>query len=74
MDLDIKSKITELVEKAKTDEKFKKDLSKDPVKAVEGVVGVDLPDDQIKKIVEGVKAKVTLDKASGIIDMIVGKK
>lgn len=74
MDLDIKSKITELVEKAKTDEKFKKDLAKDPVKAVEGVVGVDLPDDQIKKIVEGVKAKVTLDKASGIIDMIVGKK
>lgn len=70
MDLDIKAKITELVEKAKKDENFKKELTKDPVKAVEGVLGVDLPDDQIKKIVEGVKAKVTLDNASDILGKI----
>lgn len=70
MDLDIKAKITELVEKAKKDDKFKAELTKDPVKAVEGVLGVDLPDDQIKKIVDGVKAKVTLDSAGDILGKI----
>jgi len=70
MDFDIKGKITELVEKAKKDENFKKDFSKDPVKAVEGVIGVDLPDDQVKKIVDGVKAKVTLDNASDLFGKI----
>ncbi len=67
MDLDIKAKVTELVDKAKKDEKFKAELSKNPVKAVEGVLGVDLPDDQVKKIVEGVKAKISLDNAGDIL-------
>ncbi len=67
MDLDIKAKVTELVDKAKKDEKFKAELSKNPVKAVEGVIGVDLPDDQVKKIVDGVKAKVSLDNAGDIL-------
>ena len=67
MDLDIKAKVTELVEKAKKDEKFKAELSKNPVKAVEGVLGVDLPDDQVKKIVDGVKAKISLDNAGDLL-------
>lgn len=67
MDLDIKAKVTELVDKAKKDEKFKAELSKNPVKAIEGVLGVDLPDDQVKKIVEGVKAKISLDNAGDIL-------
>lgn len=67
MDLDIKAKVTELVDKAKKDEQFKAELSKNPVKAVEGVLGVDLPDDQVKKIVEGVKAKISLDNAGDIL-------
>ena len=59
--------VTELVEKAKKDEKFKAELSKNPVKAVEGVLGVDLPDDQVKKIVDGVKAKISLDNAGDLL-------
>ena len=30
---------------------------------MESVLGVDLPDDQIEKLVDGVKAKLNLDKA-----------
>lgn len=67
MDLDIKAKVTELVDKAKKDEKFKAELSKNPVKAVEGVLGVDLPDDQVKKIVDGVNAKISLDNAGDLL-------
>ena len=56
MGIDVKAKIAELVEKAKKDENFKKELTKDPVKAVEGVLGIDLPDDQVKKIADVVKS------------------
>lgn len=63
---DIKAKITELVEKITKDEKLKEQFKKDPVKTVESVLGVDLPDDAVKKIVDGVKAKVTLDSVDDI--------
>lgn len=62
--MDIKAKITELVEKIKTDKELQAEFKKDPIKAVEKLLGVDLPDDTVAKIVEGVKAKMTADKLS----------
>lgn len=73
----IKEKIEEIIEKVKSDKSFASNFSKDPVKAVEGLIGKDLPDDQIKKVVEGVKAKVSLDKLGDIgskLGGILGKK
>ena len=74
--MDIKAKIDELVNKVKNDKDFGKKFKNDPVKAVEGVVGVDLPDDQVKKIVAGIKGKVKLDgitdKLGGLADKIKG--
>ena len=64
--VDVKEKITEIVEKITKDEKLKEQFKKDPVKAVESTLGVDLPDDVVKKIVDGVKAKVTLENANDI--------
>ena len=64
--VDVKEKITEIVEKITKDEKLKEQFKKDPVKAVESTLGVDLPDDAVKKIVDGVKAKVTLESANDI--------
>ena len=60
--MDIKKKISELVEQISKDEALQAQFKKDPVKAVEKLLGVDLPDDVIEKIVEGVKAKLTADK------------
>ena len=68
--MDIKAKIEEIVKKVQSDPKFMEKFKKEPVKAVEGLIGVDLPDDQIEKVVEGVKAKVTLDKASGLLNSV----
>ncbi len=62
MAFDIKEKIEEIVEKIKGDKKIQEQFKKDPIKAVEGLLGVDLPDETIEKVVEGVKAKVSLDK------------
>ena len=39
-------------------------FKKDPVKALEKVLGVDLPDDVINGVIAGVKAKLTSDKLS----------
>ena len=67
---DIKEQITQVVEKVTKDEKLMDQFKKDPVKAVESVIGVDLPDDVINKVVDGVKAKISVDKLGGIADSI----
>jgi predicted RNA-binding protein with EMAP domain len=61
--IDIKEKIEEIVDKVKGDKNFAAKFTSDPVKAVESVIGIDLPDDQINPIIEGVKAKLSLDSA-----------
>ena len=70
--MDVMAKVNEIVEKVQKDPKFKEEFKKDPVKAVESVIGVDLPDDVVNKVVAGVKGKVTLDSAAGIMDAIKG--
>lgn len=67
----MKEKIDEVVKKLKGDNKLLEKFKKNPIKTVEGIIGVDLPDDQIKSIVDGVKTKLKLDK-SGVVDKIKG--
>ncbi len=42
------------------------------MKTVESVAGVDLPDDQIKPLVEGVKAKLGKVDLGGIVGKVKG--
>ena len=58
---DVKEQITKVVDKITKDEKLMDQFKKNPVKAVESVLGVDLPDDVINKVVDGVKAKISID-------------
>ncbi len=62
--MDIKEKIEEVVEKITKDDEIKDLFKKDPVKAVEKVLGVDIPDDITEKIVDGVKGKMAIDSVS----------
>ena len=59
--MDIKAKIDEVVEKIKNDKDFAAEFTKDPVKAAEKVLGVDLPDDVINSAIDGIKAKLKAD-------------
>lgn len=69
--MDIKAKVEEIAAKIKGDEAFMAKFKENPVKAVEGVIGVDLPDEQLKGIVEGLKGKLALDKdGDGKLDII----
>ncbi len=67
---DIKGKITEITDKIKNDDALQKQFKTDPEKAIESLLGIDIPDDMVKKVVEGVKAKLTGDKISGAVDSL----
>ena len=62
MNIDIKEIIEKVVDKVKDDPTMLAKFKKDPITTVEGLIGIDLPNDQIEKIVEGIKAKIALDK------------
>ncbi len=68
--MDIKAKIEEVVEKITKDPNIKAQFQSNPVKAVEGILGIDLPDDVMKKIIGGVKAKLSADKLSGAMESL----
>ncbi len=75
--MDIKEKIEELVKKITSDKNLLKKFEKDPVKVIEELVGMDLPDDMIEKLIDGIKAKINLDKvgdALGALGGLFGKK
>ena len=67
---ELKKKVEEIVNKVKNDGDFANKFKSNPVEAVESVVGVDLPDDQINNVVEMVKANVNID--NGIVGKITG--
>ena len=65
--MDIKAKIEAIVEKVQKNPAMLKKFQTEPVKVVEELVGVDLPDELIEKIVDGVKAKMAVDSAKDVL-------
>ena len=70
--MDIKGHINKIVEEVSSNPNIKEQFEKEPVKAVEKIIGIDLPDDIVMKIVDGVKAKLTLDGVSKAADTLKG--
>ncbi len=64
--MDIKEKISEVVEKLTADKDLKEKFEKQPIKVIEELLGVDLPDEMVEKVIDGVKAKLTVDSISDI--------
>ena len=64
----IEKVVNKLEEKGITLEKF----SADPVKILEDILGVDLPDDKIDAIIDGVKLKLGADKAKNVLGTLGG--
>ena len=65
--MDIKEQIEKLAKKILSDEDLMAQFKKEPIQAVEKLLGVDLPDDVIEKIVTGVKAKIAADGAKELL-------
>ena len=68
--MDIKAQIESIAEKLQKDKALQAQFKKDPVKAVEKLLGVDLPDDLVEKVVAGVKGKLTAGNLSGAMDAL----
>lgn len=68
--MDIKGKISEIVEKIKNDPNLMQKFKTNPIEAIEGLIGVDIPDEMVAKVVDGVKAKLAGDKLSGAVGAI----
>ena len=70
--MDIKAKAAELVEKIQSNPKLLNEFKENPVKIVEEIIGMDLPDDQIMQLAELVQAKIDLEKAGALLKGIGG--
>ena len=65
--MDIKAKVEDLVSEIQKNPKLLNQFKENPVPVIEKLVGMDLPDDQIMKIADLVKAKIDLDKAGDLL-------
>ena len=78
---EIMEKVKEAVEKLQSDDGLMDNFKSDPIKTIEGLIGIDLPDEQLKNIADMVKAKLDPNgnvvenlenQAEGIIDKVKG--
>ena len=74
--MDIQKIISEVLKKLTDDKTLKNDFLSNPVKTLEKLTGIDLPDDQIDAIIKGIKAKLDVDdvaeKAKGVMGVLGG--
>ena len=73
LSMDIQKIITELLSKLNADGKLAEKFKADPTGTVTSLLGsVQLDNDQLKAVVEGVKAKLKLDDAAGVLNTLGG--
>lgn len=72
--MDIKAKIEELAEKIKNDKDLLNKFNSNPVATLEGLLGVDLPDAQVQQLIDGIKAKISIDDIGDKLGGLFGKK
>ena len=70
--MDIKEKIEAVVKKLLSDKDLMEKFNKNPAKVVEELLGVDLPDDLVNQIIEGIKARINLDKVGDALKGLGG--
>ncbi len=68
--MDVKKKVEEIVEKLKANPSALATFKTNPIKAIESLSGIDIPDEIEEKVIAGVKAALAGDKASSIIDSV----
>ena len=74
--MDIQKIINDAIAKLKADDNLLENFKANPTKALEKLVGIDLPDDKIDAVVKGIMAKLNIDdlaeKAEGIMGALGG--
>ncbi len=70
--MDMKAQISKITEEVSKNPNIKEQFDKEPVKVIEKILGVDLPDDIVMKIIDGVKAKMSIDGVTKAADALKG--
>ena len=70
--MDIQKIINDAIAKLKSDDKLLNKFKTNPVNVLEDLVGVDLPDDKINAVIDGIKAKLNLDDLADKAGDIMG--
>ncbi len=74
--MDIQKIISDVLAKLQGDDGLLANFKAEPIKTIEGLIGIDLPDEQLEAVVKGVMAKIDIEevaeKASGVIGMLKG--
>ena len=65
--MDIKAKIEEVVKKLTSDKNLMAKFERNPVSVIEQLIGIDLPDDQVNQLIDGIKAKIKLDQVGDML-------
>lgn len=72
--MDINANIKEIIEnivgEISKNKNLKEEFEKEPVKVIERIVEMDLPDELVEKVIDGVKAKITMDKVADIAESV----
>ena len=72
MTADIKKLAEDLVEKIRKNPQLLTKFRSQPVKVIEELTGLDLPDAEIEKLAQLIKAKIDLDKAEDLLKGLGG--
>ena len=67
---EILEQVNKVIDALKDSDELKNGFRKDPVKTVEKLLGVDLPDDVMEKVVEGVKGKLAGDNVMDAVSKL----
>ncbi len=70
--MDIKALVEELVGRIQDDPKMLTQFRENPIPVVEKLVGMDLPDEQIMKVADLIKARIDLEKAGSLLKGLGG--
>lgn len=71
--MDIQKIISDVLDKLKSDKTLAAKFETDPTAVLEKLIGIDLPNEQLNAVIEGVKAKLKLDdvadKIGGVLNL-----
>ena len=70
--MDMKEYVNKIVEEVSNNPNIKEQFEKEPVKVIEKVIGIDLPDDVVLNIIDGVKAKLSIDSVADVANALKG--
>ena len=65
--MDIKASIEKAVKMLMSDKNLMAKFDRNPAAVIEELIGIDLPNDQVNQLINGIKAKIKLDQVGDVL-------